>query len=223
MDKKSRTAMTVHYTELLHKHGSTKEALVYRDKKQQISRYALLTDIGPMAVESSVLDVGCGLGHFCEYLRQYGWKGKYLGLDINADMIRAAQERLPDEEFLCVDLLTEEFQRQNDYVFCGATIQHRPKYGDPQQYLEQMVKEMFSLARMGLAFDIFSGRTDYQDESHLYANPEELLEFCYGLTGRVVLRNDSRPYELMMYLYRDESTDELNIYSDWTPRTPQFV
>ena len=138
-------------------------------------------------------------------------------------MIRAAQERLPDEEFLCVDLLTEEFQRQNDYVFCGATIQHRPKYGDPQQYLEQMVKEMFSLARMGLAFDIFSGRTDYQDESHLYANPEELLEFCYGLTGRVVLRNDSRPYELMVYLYRDESTDELNIYSDWTPRTPQFV
>ena len=223
MDKQSRIAMTEQYSNLLEIHGATPEAIVYQCPEQQIARYNLMADVEPIAANSSIMDVGCGLGYFGEYLRKYGWKGSYTGLDINPDMIEAARKRLPQEEFVCVDILSEEFEQHSDYVFCGATIQHRPKYVDPKKYLEQMVAKMFSLADRALVFDVFSGRADYYDDDKLYANPGELLEFCYTLTGRVVVRNDCRPYELMVYLFKDERANDLNIYSSWSQRSPRIV
>ena len=223
MDEQSKLAVIEYYSELLEKHGPTPEAVVYRCPEQQITRYNLLADIEPLASHCSILDVGCGLGHFCDHLRKYGWKGRYTGIDINPDMISASRGRLPQEEFICSDILTEKFEQTYDYVFCGATVQIRPQYGDAQEYLEQMITKMFSLARRGLAFDVFSSRVDYHNEDNLYIDPQSLLDFCYSLTGRVVLRNDCRPYELMVYLYKEESVNDLNIYSTWMGPSPQIV
>ncbi|MFA5147162.1 MAG: class I SAM-dependent methyltransferase [Candidatus Omnitrophota bacterium] len=222
MDEKSKREMNTYYSGRLKEYGPTKEALVYRSDRQQTDRYALLADIEPMAKESSLLDVGCGLGFLCDYLRSYGWKGKYTGIDINPDMIKASQKRLPKDNFLCKDILTERFDEQYDYVFCAATVQLRPTNGDPVEYMQAMVKKMFSLTRGALAFDVFSGRVDYQDKDKLYVDPARLLDFCYTLTRRVVLRNDTRPYELMMYLYRKAEKDDANRFVHWMTRTPQI-
>lgn len=223
MDKKSKIAMNTYYSSLLDEYGDTIEALVYKTDRQQYNRFALLTDIGPISREGSVLDVGCGLGHLCDFLRKHGWKGKYTGVDINPDMVRSAKKRLPEDNFICKDILTEDFDKRYDYVFCGATIQHRPKYANPEGYLKQMVKKMFSLTKKALAFDIFSNRVDYTDEDKLYVDPMRLLSFCYTLTNRIVLRNDARPYEIMVYLYKEITTDSLNIYSNWIESPPRIV
>lgn len=223
MDEKSKEQMNAYYSGLLNEHGDALEALVYKAADQQDKRFALMTDIGHISRESSVLDIGCGLGHLCQFLRNFGWEGKYTGMDINPDMIKTAGERLPEDTFICRDILSEEFNERYDHVFCGATIQHRPKYVDPEEYFEQMVTKMFSLAKKTLSFDIFSGRVDYKDEDKLYIDPDRLLNFCYSLTNRVVLRNDSRPYEIMVHLYREVDKDELNIFKEWTPRAPEIV
>ncbi len=223
MDEKSKIKMNAYYSKRLKKYGPTKEAIVYKTETQQTNRYALLTAIGPIPKESSILDVGCGLGYFCDYLRRYGWKGRYSGVDINPDMIASAKKRLPSDNFICKDILTEEFNEQYDYVFCGATIQHRPKYGDHIAYVEQMVKKMFSLAKCALVFDVFSDRVDYMDEGNLYISPIRLLSFCYTLTNRVVLRNDARPYEIMIYLYREVSKNTFNMYRNWVPSVPKII
>lgn len=223
MDEKSKIEMTKHYSDLLRMHGPTKEAMVYSSEEQQNKRYALLADVEVIAKESSILDVGCGLGYLCGFLRRYGWKGRYTGIDINPDMILAAKKRLPKDNFICIDILTEEFTEQFDYVFCGATVQHKPKYSNPNEYLEQMVKKMFSCAKKALAFDVFSSRVDYMNEDRLYVDPAHLLNFCYTLTTRVVLRNDARPYEIMLYLYKKVSKNALNIYRDWTPKQPSIT
>lgn len=223
MDEKSKSEMIRFYSALLAEHGPTKEALVYKDDVQQYSRYAALTSIEHIPGNSSVLDVGCGLGFLSEYLRGHGWKGKYTGVDINPDMIAAAKNRLPKENFICVDILEQGFDDSFDYVFCGATVQHGPKFADPEQYLFAMVRKMFALANRGLAFDVFSDRVDFTNPNMLYVDPMKLLAFCYTLTTRLVLRNDCRPYEIMVYLFNQESKDELNIYSDWKIPDPVFI
>jgi|GEM_PF-891827 len=223
MDPESRKAMNAHYSELLARHGPTPEALAYRCEQQMTKRYALLAEVEPLPARASVLDVGCGLGHFCDYLRAYGWRGTYTGLDINADMVAAARERLDGETFLCLDLLDQDPPARYDYVFCGATVEHRPAHGDPVAYLRAMVERMFAFADRALAFDVFSARAEYENPDNLYVAPERLLEIGYALTKRLVLRNDARPYELMMYLYRPQDTDAYNIFSAWTPRGPQIV
>ncbi|MFC1570456.1 class I SAM-dependent methyltransferase [Candidatus Omnitrophota bacterium] len=223
MDPKSEALMNEYYSKLLGEHGDSLEALVYRAPEQQDKRFALMTDIGPIPHDASVLDVGCGLGHLCEYLRRFGWKGEYTGIDINPDMVKTAQERLPDATFQRVNILEDEFDKKFDYVFCGATIQHRPQFADSYEYMKQMVTKMFSLSNKALTFDVFSGRAEYEDDDKLYIEPSRLLEFCYTLTSRVVLRNDARPFELMMYLHREEDRDEFNIYKTWAEETPRIV
>lgn len=223
MDEKSKVEMNAYYANRLKEYGPTKEALVYRSQAQQDDRYAMLADMEPIAEDSSILDVGCGLGFFCDYLRKHGWKGKYTGLDINQDLINACKKRLPNDSFLCKDILTEKFDEQYDYVVCAATVQLRPKYGDHVEYVHNMVKKMFSLTKKALAFDVFSGRVEYMDIEKVYMDPLQLLEFCYSLTRRVILRNDHRPYELMMYLYKNTSKGEINEYTNWIYRPPRIM
>ena len=223
MDLKSRQAMDGLYSALADKYGDSLEALKYRKLDHQSKRFSLMAAIEPIGRETSVLDVGCGLGHFCDFLRKYGWQGKYTGIDVSKGMVETAAKRLSKDSFICCDILNDDFNQEHDYVFCGATIQIKPAYVEPSQYLEQMVKKMFTLAKKGLAFDIFSDRVDYRDEDKLYVDPNHLLNFCYGLTGRVTLRNDARPYEVMAYLYKEQNKDEFNVYTDWKISEPRII
>ena len=43
-------------------------------------------------ISDSILDVGCGVGHFHTYLRNKGWKGDYLGIDPNEQAIEMIEE-----------------------------------------------------------------------------------------------------------------------------------
>lgn len=223
MDADSKAVMNGYYARLLKEHGPSMEALEYRSVDQQEKRYACLTNIEPMARESSVLDVGCGLGYLCDFLRKGGWVGKYTGIDVSSDMVSAAAKRLPNDEFFFLDILVDDLPNSYDYVFCGATIEHRPQFVEPQSYMKEMIRKMFSLSNKGLAFDIFSNRVDFEDEQKLYVDPFSLLTFCYQLTGRLILRNDYRPYEFVVYLYANEDTDDLNIFSDWSKPDIQIV
>lgn len=223
MDEKSRQEMDGLYSALADKYGDSLEALKYRKPDHQEKRFALMAAIEPIAKEASVLDIGCGLGHFCDFLRKYGWQGKYTGIDVSAGMVATAAKRLPDGNLVCRDILNDDFKEEHDYVFCGATIQIKPAYAEPLRYLKQMVAKMFSLSKKGLAFDVFSGRVDYQDEDKLYICPKDLLDFCYSLTGRVTLRNDARPYEVMAYLYKEQDKDEFNVYNSWISSEPKII
>ena len=42
--------------------------------------------------EDSILDVGCGVAHFYEFLKNQGWKGEYLGIDPNKEAIELIDE-----------------------------------------------------------------------------------------------------------------------------------
>lgn len=220
MDLKSRAEMNEYYSALLQKHGPKLASLKYTCKAQQIDRFHLLASIEPIMQADSVLDIGCGLGHLCEYLRGAGWKGSYTGIDINPTMIKYSKERLPEDTFLCRDIFVDELPVDCDYVFCGATLQHRPKFENSKDYLEKMIKKMFGLARKGLAFDVFSNRVDFRDPLNLYVGPDDLLNFCYTLTKRVSLMSHYRPYEVMIYMYKGDRKISGKVYENWSAPTP---
>ena len=223
MDSASKEDMNLYYSGLLKKYGATKEAVAYKKEIQQLNRYGALANIEPISRCSSVLDVGCGLGYFANFLSDNGWQGTYTGIDINPELVDVAGKRFTKGKFLCMDLLTDTLDEKYDYVFCGATLQHKPKYDDPLPYLEKMIARMFSLTKRGLGFDVFSDRVDYKRDVSLYVSPSYLLEFCYGLTQRLVFRNDLRPYEIMIYMYKDVSKDSLNTYMNPTIPAPVIL
>mgnify|MGYP001232554218 CR=1 FL=1 len=137
------------------------------------------------------------------------------------------KKRLPKDTLICGDILADPrdggFTGEFDYVFCGATVQHKPKFVDPLEYLESMIAVMFRMAKKGLAFDVFSNRVDFEDPITLYVDPAHLLDYCYSLSSRLTFKNDFRPYEIMVYLYKQADQDDLHIFKDWTSSEPKIV
>lgn len=223
MTNQSMSDIIEYYANRLKKFGATKEALVYSDFAQQEKRYSLMCEVDMIDPHASVLDVGCGLGFFADFLRGKGWKGEYTGIDITQEMVDAAAQRLPGDFFYCSDIRDFQPKEIYDYVFCCATIQHRPQAVEPEQYVKDSVSKMFSLAKKAVVFDVFTTRVDYFEDHILYIKPGRLLDLCYELTPRLTLRNDCRPFEIMMYLYKMTQKDELNIFKEWRTTLGQIA
>ena len=224
MDIKSKKAMNKHYSALYKKYGNDPRTICIRDKVQSDARFKILSDIMAGDKTASVLDVGAGLGHLYDYLRAKGWRGQYLGVDINPDLVKAAQKRMKKDNFAhCVEgnILEGSFVEaiRWDYVICGATLEHRPKFGSYKthlKYFADMINKMFLICQKGVAFDIFNSKTvDYKEDYNLYIYPVNLLLMAYDLTPRIVLRADQRPFEVVMYLYKQTEKNEFNIFTEW--------
>lgn len=52
---------------------------------------------------SSLLDIGCGIGLLAEYLKNAGFDGIYIGVDIDLERIRYAKKNLNVDEYVVAD------------------------------------------------------------------------------------------------------------------------
>jgi hypothetical protein len=57
----------------------------------------------------------------------------------------------------------------------------------------------------------------------LYVDPAHLLNYCYSLSSRLAFKNDFRPYEIMVYLYKETAQDDLHIFQEWKSSDPKIV
>jgi SAM-dependent methyltransferase len=74
---------------------------------------------------AEVLDVGCGSGVKSEILKGKGMK--VTGIDFSERMLDIARRRVPDEEFLMVDLYDlSGFEKKFDALFAQAVLLHFP-------------------------------------------------------------------------------------------------
>jgi len=80
-----------------------------------------------------VLDAGCGNGRLLEALQDK--KIEYLGIDNSTALLEKARLNYPDYNFLEVDLsdnnnlkMTGILDKQFDFIFCIAVLQHIPSF-----------------------------------------------------------------------------------------------
>lgn len=85
---------------------------------------------------TSILDVGCGNGTLARALINWGYTGRYLGVDMSEHLLSKAREMTPDPpqgdfSFQLVDLANEDWQTSiphqlNDWLTCFAVLHHLP-------------------------------------------------------------------------------------------------
>ncbi len=89
-----------------------------------------------------ILDLGCGNGRFCEYLKQTN----YTGVDFSENMIKEARKRYPKNNFLVGDALSLPFKDSSfDKVYSIAVIHQIPS----KEYREKAVLEIKRVLRPG--------------------------------------------------------------------------
>jgi len=202
MDQRDKARIVARYSERLaqHPHDDTRSLAVGADGRHATALQCLV-DVG-ISSESSVLDVGCGLGALHEHLRASGLACSYTGYDINPDLIELARQRHTEASFEVKDILEEDFP-QFDYIVSSSSFNLRLEHGDNYEFIERMLRTMHGHARRGVAVDLMTSYVDFERPEAFYYEPEKVFSMAKRITKRVTLRHDLPLYQFCIYLYPD--------------------
>jgi len=183
------------------KHDSENYKIVgYGSKESQVIRYKVATEIGDLQGKS-ILDYGCGLGDFIEYLEKRRIRVKYTGYDISGKIIERARELHPKYSFEVRDIMKELPNRKFSYVFAiGLNL----KIADNVGFVKELIRRMFQIAEEGVFVSVLSSHGDYFDAQCFYHDPALLLDWCLReVSGKCILRHDYLPHDFALYIYRN--------------------
>ena len=187
-----------HYLPLLAKYGASSKVVDYHNPGNHLARFVILAGIDDIR-EASILDVGCGVGHFAKWLNENGYEGDYIGIDLLPEMVERARELNPSMRFEVCDLLLESDRFRADYVMASGIFH----LGDTQ-FMQRVLSVMYASCERGVAFNSLSAWDEVNKKlGYFSADPEETVAFCRTLTPFIMLRHDYLPHDFTMFLYRE--------------------
>lgn len=207
-------ALRAYYGEKLERYGHDTRSLGWIPGARDV-RFGALASIGSLD-GCSVLDVGCGFGDLYGYLARRGVGVDYTGVDVSPDFVRMAREAHPGARFLVADFEEGGVGGSFDWAFaCGVfTV----RISDNRRFVRAVLGRMFEACRIGMAAD-FLAPAPTGDDAYWRCPPGVVLEFCRGLSRRVVLRADYLAGEYCVHVYKDETADERGAFVSNPPFT----
>jgi len=197
-----------HFTPLIATYGHTFRAADWGSKESQDLRFSVLSKLFEHELRRpeqenhkiSVLDVGCGLGHYSDFLVQQNISVQYHGIDILPEMIEKARERRPEDMFSVFNLFKEKtIPGDFSYIVASGIFFRGDEAG-----MKEAIATLFQNAKLGLSFNSLSLWAQYKDVDEFYACPIKTLEYCHALTPWVTLRHDYLPNDFTVYMYKEK-------------------
>lgn len=190
------------YGDSLAEHGTTSQAVGWRDEASQRLRFDKLFQlVEDDAEDVSVADLGCGYGAMFDYLaeRLGDRLTSYVGIDVNAEMVGAARARVEDPRAsFVVGALPQE---PCSHAFVSGTFNVKLDASDAEweEFVRGTLRALAPVARRGVAFNLLTDQVDWREEQLFYADPGRFLEFCRReLSRSVALLHDYPLYEWTM-------------------------
>lgn len=172
------------YQDAARQFGGTFAATLWRSKEGQTIRFKTFCDFVDFN-ETSILDVGCGIGDFAQYLIECGVTFKrFHGIDAIDEMITSAQHRnLSNCSFETLDVMTQlESMQGYDWLTFSGTLNAMQ---EPKAI--ELIDEAFAACGRGVAFNFLSnqcGRSPSQEDLQPASrfNTNDLLAHAFQLT-----------------------------------------
>lgn len=189
-----------YYSEKLARHGDTPRGVDWNGEESQIVRFEQLCKIIDSEISGfSLTDLGCGYGALFDYLSKEYSLPSYLGVDVSAEMIQAAESRnakYPSARFITAS----QPDVVSDYGVASGIFNVRMKRTDAEwhDYLQATLDVLDRTSRLGFSFNCL---TSYSDEDKkrdylYYADPCRLFDLCKRRYSRqVALLHDYGLYE----------------------------
>lgn len=187
------------YDQTLSKYRPNDPAIVaWNSKESQELRFFINSSIADLT-QSSILDLGCGVGDFYGYLTQNVNFNEYHGIDIHPKMIKLAKKKHGDYYFSVSDI----FDWNGSYDFVFASGPFNLKLENNEDYIQRAIHKMGSLCKKGFAFNLLS---NYDPKNILYEklyyyNPLKIFDYCKKEFERVILRHDYMKHDFTIYVY----------------------
>lgn len=197
------------YSIRLRKFGNDPRTLGWDNQHNQYSRFNMATSTIDFEGRK-VLDVGCGLADFREFLKIRNiTPAVYEGCDINPELLDRCKSRWPNDNFHLANLLKDNVcGTPYDIVTLFGVVNFRFNELDNMDFARQMIARAFDCCRESVVIDFLTTMKDEQypeEEFVYYYDPCEILKFAFTLTPHVTLRHDYRSIpqrEMMLILHR---------------------
>ena len=197
-----------HYEDCLARHGDTHLGVDWPKPDEARLRHEIMWGLLASHKPATLLDVGCGLSHFYEFLLETPGASQiqYSGLDISPEFVNLSKKKYPENEYFCVDLIQDPNSMGTyDYLTLnGLFTQRRGMTPEAmRRFFERMLLAAFSKARVGLAFNVMSKQVDWEKEGSFHLSFDEVASFVTkNLSRKFVFRHDYGLYEFTTYVYR---------------------
>jgi len=198
-----------HYEDCLEKYGDTHRGVDWPDPTDAITRYRVMLDVMRESPDTnlSLLDFGCGASHLHDYIRANQLSHiDYSGLDISEKFIRLSQDKYPDTNYYCLDILATSLQLPSfDYIVLNGVFTEKRELSHDEmwEYFKQVILKIFEFTGKGIAFNVMSSHVDWERDDLFHLPMDKLAAFLVGKVSRdFVIRNDYRLYEYTTYVYR---------------------
>jgi SAM-dependent methyltransferase len=201
-------ALVAHYEDCFARHGDTPQGVDWPNAEQATMRYRVMAELMREHEAVSVLDFGCGAGHFLDYLRQSKYRDvAYSGLDLSPKFIELCLRKFPGVPFACLDAMKAEARLpQADYIVLNGVFTERCGVAHDTMFdaMTALLVKLFAHARRGLAFNVMSTHVDWQRDDLFHVAYDRIGRFVVDrLSRHHLIRADYGLFEYTVYVYKD--------------------
>jgi len=166
------------------------------------TRFQILAEVTDLT-DKRILDVGCGLADYADYLLERFKRVSYVGIDISPRMIEKARQLRPQLDLRPTNILDKEFKEQFDVVTANGIFYLLGN--DAVDVIRPIIRRMYELSKFAVAFSTLSSWAPIKDAGEFYADPVEILNICREFTPWVTLRHDYLQHDFVVYMYRERN------------------
>ena len=194
---KDDEANAAHFGMKVVKHDEGHLAVDWGSHRSQQLRFQKLNEMLSIGCGSSLVDVGCGLAGFLDYLNENQIEVAYTGIDVSEEMISRCRKRYPDSDFLTGSFL-DLGEIRADLLVASGIFNLRTSH--PFEFLQETVEQMYQSCNKGIAFNCLSSRATKQESGEFHVDPEQVLELCRQMGADVTLDHSYLPHDFTIAL-----------------------
>lgn len=200
MSDSDRAIVVERYAKRLEQYGVDLRTL--NVGKHYAVQHAVHATVGDLR-DKTLLDIGCGLAHYYEYLLSRGIRTRYIGYDIVAPFIEIDRERFPEATFDTRDVTNEPILHEPDYVVMCQVFNNRYVDSDNTAVVQSVIRKAFDAARIGVSVDMLSTCVNFQEPQTAYFDPLEMFAFGKSVAPFVRLAHDYAPHHFTLFLLKE--------------------
>ncbi len=205
MSYDSAKEQNLKYFNALLAESTDEHRVVAQSKISHLKRFEKLLELGDFN-NKSVLDVGCGIGGFADFLRAKGIVCDFTGIDIVPGMIDIAQKNHPDikHKFYTFDIVENELAGSFDYVVSNGPLNLRFDGSVNMESTMRMIRAMYRLSSLGAAITMTSAYTRKPDPHTYYYNPVEVIAEASSFCTNLRFDHTYLPHDFALFLYKKD-------------------
>jgi len=205
VDMTSKESYLDHHNAQIEQHGHNVNALWGSEQSQQ-KRFMAFKNLFLSNQDFSVLDLGCGMAHFYDFLIKNGFKNiKYIGVDINEKLLNGCIQDYPEHIFIkgsVEDVIEQDIRF--DYLVASGLYNLGNSEDEVRAFFLEQFSTLYENINIGFAVNFLSVNSPSPSEDSVYHHPETMMNACMEKFGNnICLMHNYLPHDFTIYQYKE--------------------